>query len=63
MIKPKDTIFHQTITKPKFKDRLKVLFGAEIIIDSEIAITEEVDVLYSKAVDVYQFKRKANYDE
>jgi len=50
MIKPKDTINHTTRSKPTFKGRLRILFGATIITDSEIGITEEVDVLFSRAV-------------
>ena len=62
MEKPLDTILHQTSTKPKLKDRLKILMGATIIIDSEIHVDAIVTPIYSTATDSYVFKTK-DYDE
>ena len=58
MDKPKDTIFHTTTTKPKFRDRLKILLGASIIVGSEIYVNEIVTPIYSKATDRVEFESK-----
>ena len=50
-----DQINHTTRSKPKFKDRLKVLFGATIVIDSFIKVDKDVEVEYSSAIDTYVF--------
>jgi len=54
-MKAADTIFHQTRTKPKFRDRIKILLGATLIIDSEIDVDQVVTVLRSKTFDSVTF--------
>jgi hypothetical protein len=50
-MEPKDFLQHQTKTKPKFKDRIKILLGGTLVVDSEIATQELVTPLWSHAVD------------
>ncbi len=63
MIKPKDTIYHTTVTKPKLLGRIRILFGASIVVDSEIAVSEQVAVLHSHAIDRIEFTSKEEQDE
>ena len=58
MEQPKDTINHQTRTRPKFKNRVKILFGATIIVDSEIHVDAVVTPIYSTARDSFEFESK-----
>ena len=51
MEKPKDFIYHTTTTQFPLLKRLKVLLGGQLIIDSEIAVDQVVNVLGSKATD------------
>ena len=54
--KTKDYINHQTVTKPHFIDRVRILFGASIVVDSIIGVDKEVTVLHSQAQDSIRFK-------
>ena len=62
-MKPADIIYHTTTTNPTFKNRLKLLFGASLRVNSEIGIDKEVNVLYSKGTDTVTFERKGDSDE
>ena len=52
----KDRIYHTTRTKPKFRDRIKILFGATIVVDSIIKVDKDVEVEFSTARDTCKFK-------
>jgi hypothetical protein len=54
--KVRDYINHQTVTRPRLIDRLRVLFGAAIVVDSVIGVDKEVEVLSSSAYDKVMFK-------
>ena len=51
MKQPQDYIQHTTSTKLKFKDRIKVLLGASVVVRSDIATEEIVTVMFSSAHD------------
>jgi len=50
-----DIIDFTTRTKPGFMDRLKVLFGATIVINSVIKVNKDVMVENTSAEDEYIF--------
>ena len=47
----KDNITHVTTTRPKWTDRIKILLGGTIVVESTIAVDKEVNIIYSKATD------------
>ena len=51
MEQPSDFIQHTTTTKLNLKDRLRVLLGASVVVNSNIATEEIVTVLFSTAHD------------
>jgi hypothetical protein len=60
-IQYEDVVLHTTITQLGFVDRLKILFGARIYINSEIFTGEVVNVKGSKATTIVEklFKSKS----
>ena len=52
-----ECINHQTRTKPKFLDRVKILFGGTIVVDSVIWVDRHVETRGSQAQDTIEFKR------
>jgi len=51
-----DQINHTTRSKPSFINRIKILFGATIVIDSIIKVDKDVTAVYSSAIDTYIFE-------
>ena len=51
MTKIGDFIQHETRTRPRPIDRLRLILGGTLVVNSEIAVKEKVEVIYSQAQD------------
>jgi len=55
MEESKNQINHTTYTHPKLWNRIMILFGATIQVDSVIKVDKDVEVKFSSATDSYIF--------
>ena len=51
-----EVITHTTRTRPRLKERVKILFGATIVVNSEIIVDKPVQVFGSSAKDEVKWK-------